>query len=305
MTVKPHTPRLIPVLDVMNGQVVRAVGGRRNEYRPLQSQLVQSTDPRTVAAALLDVTGAEELYLADLDAIQGRVKSGVEVLNLLEGATVPIWLDGGFGGGLEIPSLSDLPFVSPVIGFETCKTPEYLRDQLSCRVGRGFARPTRTSQAVEGGSHPMNRDSIHAIEPSQFHASDSLITRSVMTTLQHLAFSIDLRDGELIGDWRGWGLRDAGDSLGLARTVVQMGCGSLIVLDLARVGTGNGCGTDELLRAIRTEFPEIELIAGGGVKSWGDIDRLGKCGADAVLVASALHDGRLTLPQPVAPSPRP
>ncbi|HEV3440051.1 MAG TPA: HisA/HisF-related TIM barrel protein [Gemmata sp.] len=279
-------PRLIPVLDVMNGQVVRAVGGRRHGYRPLTSKLVQSTDPETVAMSLLDATGARELYVADLDALGsfqgltplaidgrpfGAAKSaalgslffdpnGVTVNSqgckpLGRSRSVPIWLDGGFGSGHDIPDLSDLPFLRPVVGFETCPSPDYLRDCLESQ------------------------------------------SRSC------LGFSIDLRDGELIGDWGAWGLRDERDALSLARMVVQMGCCHLIVLDLARVGTGTGCGTESLLQAIRVEYPEVELIAGGGIKSWEDIDRLGECGVDGVLVASALHDGRITVPRPVSPSP--
>jgi len=107
------------------------------------------------------------------------------------------------------------------------------------------------------------------------------------------AFSLDLRGDELAGDWRAWGLRDARDALGVARRVVEMGARTLIVLDLARVGTGTGTGTNDLLKAIRAEFPDVELIAGGGVKTGADIHRLGEAGADAVLVASALHDGTL------------
>ncbi len=102
-----------------------------------------------------------------------------------------------------------------------------------------------------------------------------------------------------MGDWCAWGLRNERDTLGLAREVIGMGCKRLIVLDLARVGTGSGCGTEELLQAIRTEFPEIELIAGGGVKAWEDVDSLGFSGVDAVLVASALHDRTITFPRPV------
>jgi phosphoribosylformimino-5-aminoimidazole carboxamide ribotide isomerase len=88
--------------------------------------------------------------------------------------------------------------------------------------------------------------------------------------------------------------------LTLVRRVVAMGVGTLIVIDLARVGTGRGCGTENLLRAIRKGFPEVELIAGGGVRSWADVDRLGDAGADAVLIASALHDGRITYPPPTS-----
>ena len=59
--------RIIPVIDVMGGQVVRAVGGRRSEYRPIVSKLTDSTEPVEVAKALLGATGVGEIYLADLD----------------------------------------------------------------------------------------------------------------------------------------------------------------------------------------------------------------------------------------------
>lgn len=256
--VQTRRPVIIPVLDVMNGIVVHAVGGRRDDYRPLTSKLVRATDLRSVAAALLEVIGARELYVADLDTIQGKAQTSNGLQKLLETTNVPIWLDGGFGYGQEMPSYFEYPLVRPVIGFETCRKSEYLRELFSSSY-----------------------------------------------TKRDICFSIDLRNGELIGDWQAWGLQSARDCLGLARRVVEMGCHNLIVLDLARVGTASGCGTDELLHAIRGEFPEIQLIAGGGVKSWEDIDRLGECGVDAVLLASALHKGQITLPRPVSPFPRP
>ena len=107
------------------------------------------------------------------------------------------------------------------------------------------------------------------------------------------------------GNWENWNAAHDRDALGMARTAVGLGVRTLIVLDLARVGTGSGCGTEELLRAIRAEFPDVELLAGGGVKTWADVDRLREAGADGVLVASALHDGTITFPQPVSPAPRP
>src|SRR5438132_1291434 len=61
-----QVPRIIPVIDVMGGVVVRAVAGRRDQYRPLVSRLTNSTDPRDVAQALRDHTGTRHLYLADL-----------------------------------------------------------------------------------------------------------------------------------------------------------------------------------------------------------------------------------------------
>jgi phosphoribosylformimino-5-aminoimidazole carboxamide ribotide isomerase len=110
---------------------------------------------------------------------------------------------------------------------------------------------------------------------------------------ERMVFSLDLRDGSLLGDWRAWGLRDERDVLGLAHRVLESGCRDLIVLDLARVGTGAGTGTEAIIQQIRSEFPDVDLVAGGGVKTRAHVDALGRAGATGVLVASALHEGTL------------
>ncbi len=119
-------PRLVPVLDVMNGQVVRAVGGRRKEYRPIVSQLTAATTPVAVAKALLTATGAAELYVADLDAIAGSGRIAPSVLELFEVCPVPVWLDAGIGQNLSIAAVPALSHIRPVIGSETCDSPETL-----------------------------------------------------------------------------------------------------------------------------------------------------------------------------------
>jgi len=242
-------PQLIPVLDVMNGHAVRAVGGLRENYQPVPRPFTGSHKANDVANALLHRTGANELYVADLDAIMGNAGVSRAVRTVIEMSAVPTWLDAGIGRRLTVADLPALPHVRPVVGSETCGTPEVLQDALS-----------------QAGERPV-------------------------------AFSIDLKGGRVLGNWRNWGLEGERDVLRLARRVVEIGVRTLIVLDLARVGTGTGPGTEPLLRAIRAEFPGVELIAGGGVKTRADVDRLGEAGADAVLVASALHDGTITFPR--------
>src|SRR4051794_10759704 len=61
--------RVIGVIDVMGGVVVRGVGGRRSEYRPVASSLCASAAPLDVAEAFRRECGIGELYLADLEAI--------------------------------------------------------------------------------------------------------------------------------------------------------------------------------------------------------------------------------------------
>jgi phosphoribosylformimino-5-aminoimidazole carboxamide ribotide isomerase len=108
-----------------------------------------------------------------------------------------------------------------------------------------------------------------------------------------LAFSLDLRDGRpLVAAGVDWG---TDDPYRLAAVALECGLRRLIVLDLARVGTGRGVGTVSLLRALRRRHPGLELVAGGGIAGPGDLAALEDAGASAALVASALHDGRLDL----------
>src|SRR5260370_41727564 len=64
--------QVLPVLDLLNGVVMRGGAGRRSEYRPVVSHLVASAEPLAVAEAFRTHFGLNELYLADLDAIAGR-----------------------------------------------------------------------------------------------------------------------------------------------------------------------------------------------------------------------------------------
>lgn len=73
----------------------------------------------------------------------------------------------------------------------------------------------------------------------------------------------------------------------------------MIVLDLAGVGVDGGVPTLPLCRAIRSEFPDVQVITGGGVRGRGDLQALAAADVDGVLVASALHNGQVT-PEDVA-----
>ena len=88
---------LIPVIDLLKGQVVRGVRGDRQAYRPIESALCASSDPVTVARVLVDHCAARQLYVADLDALMGG-QAQHEVLRALLVALpdTELWLDAGF-----------------------------------------------------------------------------------------------------------------------------------------------------------------------------------------------------------------
>ena len=105
---------IIPVIDIMGGVAVRAVGGRRDEYRPLATPLAASSDPCAVAEGFLRLHAFEIIYLADLDAIMGQ--GGDDgVLSRLSVAfpSVEFWIDRG---GLAPPVAANF---TRVIGSES------------------------------------------------------------------------------------------------------------------------------------------------------------------------------------------
>jgi phosphoribosylformimino-5-aminoimidazole carboxamide ribotide isomerase len=70
-----------------------------------------------------------------------------------------------------------------------------------------------------------------------------------------------------------------------------MGVEQVIVLDLARVGSGEGVNADFLKRVI-AEI-DMDVYVGGGVRDITDLFELQKMGVAGVLVASALHNGKI------------
>lgn len=105
--------------------------------------------------------------------------------------------------------------------------------------------------------------------------------------------SVDLHAGELRCNHDGWCLEADAPPEELVLEAVQLGITRVLLLDTAAVGLGLGPVVASLVRRVRGRFPGIELWAGGGVRDRDDVNRLADAGADAVLVASALHDGAL------------
>jgi phosphoribosylformimino-5-aminoimidazole carboxamide ribotide isomerase len=110
---------------------------------------------------------------------------------------------------------------------------------------------------------------------------------------ERVAFSLDLRDGQPL--IRHKGAIAAEPATTIAARAAQAGARTIIVLDLARVGSGSGLDFD-LIARVRDAAPHVTLMAGGGVRDANDLVRLDATGCDGALVASALLSGRLQLP---------
>lgn len=61
--------QIIPVLDLLDGLVVRGVAGRRKSYAPIESALARTATPIDVARGIRDKFELNHFYIADLNAI--------------------------------------------------------------------------------------------------------------------------------------------------------------------------------------------------------------------------------------------
>jgi phosphoribosylformimino-5-aminoimidazole carboxamide ribotide isomerase len=101
-----------------------------------------------------------------------------------------------------------------------------------------------------------------------------------------VVFSLDVR-GERVVTRAASALAGL-EPLVVARQAKTSGAASLLVLNLARVGQASGPDVS-LVQEVRRACPDVELIAGGGVRDSRDVGRLAAVGCDAVLVGTALH----------------
>ena len=92
--------QIIPVIDLLNGVVVHAKKGHRQHYQAIQSQLCASSDPLDIIAALLAVHPFQQLYIADLNAIQKLAYGEATNYAVIEKISqqypqLDLWLDAG------------------------------------------------------------------------------------------------------------------------------------------------------------------------------------------------------------------
>lgn len=234
--------RILGVLDVMRGEVVRGIGGHRHAYRRVISRLVDSSRPVDVAEAFRARFGIQALYVADLDAIAGA-SPAVGLYQDLLSRGFELWVDAGLRTAAEASPIAETGVVKIVAGLETLVGPDALDDM--CKQ----------------------------------YGPDRVV------------FSLDLRAGQPLGERAAW---SNGDAYAIAMRVRALGVRSMILLDIARVGTGEGTGTEALLTRLAPSCPEVDWLVGGGIRNALDLRRAKACGARGVLVASALHDGLLT-----------
>ncbi len=219
---------VIPVLDIMNGVVVRARSGSRERYRPIVTPLSPDAVPASVLAGLMALHPFDTVYIADLDAITGADRQDAAIDALADRfRAVEFWVDNGIAEKTMAADWLRRPAVRLVVGTESQTSPALLA---------------------------------------------ALGARAVL--------SLDFRGEAYVGP------------LAILNTPA-LWPRDVIVMTLARVGSGEGPDWERLAEIRRLAGPERRLHAAGGVRGPDDLAALERAGIHGALVATALHDGRL------------
>ncbi|MGQ9721909.1 MAG: HisA/HisF-related TIM barrel protein [Candidatus Jordarchaeum sp.] len=232
--------RVIPVIDVLKGKAVQAIRGERQKYQPIKTALAPSSEPTEIALAFQEIYGFSEMYVADLDAIQG-VGSNFEVIKKISNST-------------------DLKLI----------------------IDAGINNPKDTMRTLEAGAEKVviateTLDSIKQLEECIKAVGG-----------QKIVGSLDYKEGRI--------LTKSGELMKLkpiqvAEIFEKKGACEIIFLELSKVGTLQGLETGtlkELIQAVR-----IPVLTGGGIESVREIIGLQNLGIAGVLVATALHKGKI------------
>lgn len=103
---------------------------------------------------------------------------------------------------------------------------------------------------------------------------------------------MDLKDGKIA--YAGW-LETASESVdSFVSRMLNKGLSEILCTDISKDGTLAG-PNQALYEELKTSFPEIRLIASGGVSSLEDLQKLDAAGIDSVVVGKAYYENRITL----------
>lgn len=121
--------KIIPVLDILNGVAVHAIRGERKKYRQLKSVLCASANPIDIALAF-ESFGFNELYVADLDAILGRLANFTLYKQIKAKVDLDLMIDAGINSIEKARKVLETGASNIIIGTETLKNLSFVRQAI-------------------------------------------------------------------------------------------------------------------------------------------------------------------------------
>ena len=109
---------------------------------------------------------------------------------------------------------------------------------------------------------------------------------------EKIVLGADVRNGKI--SINGWKEDSTEDLIPFLSKYVAMGVRNVLCTEISKDGTLQGPAT-LLYKEVMAEFPQLHLIASGGVSSNADIDDLEQNGIPAVVFGKAFYEGRINV----------
>ena len=157
---------------------------------------------------------------------------------------------------------------------------------LSVDLGGGIQSDRDISKAFALGAKQITAGSIAAWEPQKVekwlkeYGPDRII------------LGADFKHGKIATS--GWQESTGFDLMQYLDDYVSRGIKTVISTDISKDGMLEG-SAEKTYEAIKRKFPELELIASGGISCMDDIKGLDELNIDAVIVGKAIYENRISL----------
>jgi len=245
--------QVIPVLDLLNGIVVRGVGGRRDEYRPVESRLVDKADALSIACAFRDELGLTRLYIADLDAIVHQ-RPNLDIYRSLSQEGFELLVDAGLRNVEAARPIMTAGAAQLIAGLETWPGP----DELACLVDLLGRERVIFSLDLKGGRALGDLENWGITDPCEIgcRAVQAGVAEMIVLDLAQVGGGMGISTLGLCGkllarfsDLRvitGGGVRNAADLLQLA----EAGIDAALVASSLHDGRIGRCEVESVRRAV-------------------------------------------------------
>ena len=158
--------------------------------------------------------------------------------------------------------------------------------QLTVDFGGGIKTDEDIEKAFTAGAQMVTIGSIAVTQPERF------MGWLEKYGAERIILGADVRNGKI--SINGWKEDSSEDLLPFLRKYIDAGVKTVLCTEISKDGTLAGPAI-ELYQRVMEAYPELHLIASGGVSSIEDIKALDAAGIPAVVFGKAIYEGKINL----------
>ena len=158
--------------------------------------------------------------------------------------------------------------------------------KLTVDFGGGIKTDEDIEVAFSNGAKMVTIGSIAVTEPKRF------LRWLDKYGAERIILGADVRNGRI--SINGWKKDSSEDLLPFLKKYIDAGVTQVLCTEISKDGTLTGPAID-LYKKVMQAYPELHLIASGGVSSINDIKALDTAGIPAVVFGKAIYEGKINL----------